>query len=85
MGLKIAPDPPPPVNVIDKTFSISKFCWSTKTSFRDPDTTGWTSAVVPDPTGGITIFGKLITSKFEPPFNSLTLDNGPLKILSSDL
>ena len=40
MGLKIAPDPPPPVNVIDNTFSISKFCWSTKTSLRDPDITG---------------------------------------------
>ena len=62
IGLRIAPDPPPPVNVIDNTFSMSKFCWSTNTSWSDPLITGWTSAVTPDPTWGMTTFGKLMTS-----------------------
>ena len=62
IGLRIAPDPPPPVRVIDNTFSISKFCWSTKTSCSDPVITGCTSAVTPDPTWGITTFGRFITS-----------------------
>ena len=76
-GLKEAPDPPPPLIVIDRTFSISKFCWSTITSLSDPDITGWTNAVVPAATWGITTLGRSITSKFVPPFSILILDNGP--------
>ena len=77
IGLKDAPDPPPPDKVIDRTLSISKFCWSTITSFKVPFTTGWTNAVVPDPTWGITTWGRLIVSKFDPPFNISTFNNGP--------
>ena len=39
--------------------------------------TGWTNAVVPAATWGITTLGRSITSKFVPPFSILILDNGP--------
>ena len=76
-GCKIAPDPFPPSIVIDITFSISKFCWSTKISFTLPLITGWTRAVVPVPGDDIVICGKSITSKFVPWFKILNSDRGP--------
>ena len=85
IGFNTAPDPFPPDILIDNTFSMSKNCGSTNTSFNDPFMTGCMSAVVPDPAWGITIFGKFITSKFVPLFKIFTFDNGPKNILSSDL
>ena len=77
IGFKTAPEPLPPVIVNDKTFSISKSCWSTNTSLSSPWIIGWTNAVVPEETWGIVIDGKFITSKFVPVFNTFTLFNGP--------
>ena len=78
IGFKIAPDPLPPDNVTDKTLSISKFCWSTKTSSNVPVTTGWIKAVVPAPAGaGTLIWGGFITSKFLPGLKIMKSDNGP--------
>ena len=85
IGFSIAPDPFPPEILTDNTFSISKFCWSTNISFKLPLITGWTRAVIPDPTFGTEIVAGLITSKSFPWFNILNSDNGPKNILSNDL
>ena len=76
-GSMMASAPLPPVNLIDRTFSISKSCWSTKTSFNVPFITGWSNAVVPEETCGKVIFGKFMTSKLDPPFKTFTLFKGP--------